>query len=178
MDAVTIAIAVLLLAAAWYVWYRTKVTGKAQWEAQEQRPQILRQSKLRFSEQRMRCNRPVPLSGRIDQAYELPDHSLVLVDTKTRQWAKVYFSDTIQLSVYAVILRAQGWTVQPTAYVRHVWNGRVQYLRVSLLPTEAIVEMYHHRGRLFNNPGMASLARYPALCRTCGQREAGHCEGR
>ena len=177
MDAVTIAIALLLLAALWYLRRRTKATGKAQWEAQEQRPKILRESKLRFSEKLMRCDHPVPLSGRIDQAYELPDRSLVLVDTKTRKWAKVYFSDAIQLSVYAVILRALGWTVQPTAYVRQTGEGRVRYLPVSLLPTEAIVEMYHHRGRLLNDPSMASLARYPALCRTCGQRDAGHCEG-
>ena len=87
-------------------------------------------------------------------------------------------SDIIQGSVYATILRANGHAVHPQGYIRQIWDGRVRYLPFDLLPDEKIVGLYHYRRQLLANPNLARFSVHPALCRGCGHREQGRCEGR
>lgn len=176
MDQLIVALIVLLVLGVWY-WRQQQQTDRVKWERTENRPALLRNARLVMSEKPIRCRKPVPLHGRVDQVYALETGELCIVDTKTRRIPRVYPSDRIQGSVYATILRANGHRVHKTAYVRQAWEGRVRYLPYSLLTDGQVVALYHRREALLKSPETAQLAIHPALCRGCGHREQGRCPG-
>lgn len=177
MDQLIVALIVLLVLAPWY-WRQRRQTDRAKWEKTENRPALLRNARLLLSEQPIRCKRPVPLHGRVDQVYQLANGELCVVDSKARRIPRVYPSDIIQASVYATILRAKGHVVHPQGYIRQIWNARVRYLPFDLLSDEKVIALYHYRDELLANPSVAKLSVHPALCRGCGHREQGRCVGR
>ena len=129
MDQLIVAFIILLALGAWY-WQQRRQGGRGRWETSEKRPALLRQARLLMSEKPIRCRKPVPLHGRVDQVYHLANGELCVVDSKSRRIPRVYLSDIIQGSVYATILRANGHTVHPQGYVRQTWKGQVRYLPV------------------------------------------------
>lgn len=95
-----------------------------------------------LNEQEIRTTTPVPLHGKPDQVFKLRDGRYLLLDTKTRSQAKVFFSDIVQLSVYAVILKNNGFPVCPFAVVR-IASKKPRYLQVDLKPEHVVVKLYH-----------------------------------
>lgn len=173
-----IALAILLLGFAVWFWRQRHRDARAEWEASERRPALLRKARLVMSEKPIRCRQPVPLHGRVDQVYALKSGELCIVDTKARRIPRVYPSDIIQGSVYAMILRNTGHTIHGTAYVRQTWEGRIRYLPYELLSDEQVIQLYDHRADLLKHPESARLAIHPALCQHCGHWERGNCPGR
>lgn len=103
---------------------------------------ILRGAVCVLNEQDINTTTPVPLHGKPDQVFRLRDGRYLLLDTKTRRHAKVYFSDIVQLSVYAVILKNKGLPVFPFAVVR-IAGKKPTYLRADFLPEHVVVRLYH-----------------------------------
>ncbi len=95
-----------------------------------------------LNEQEIRTITPVPLHGKPDQVFKLRDGRYLLLDTKTRSEAKVFLSDIVQLSAYAVILKNNGFPVCPFAVAR-IASKKPQYLQVDLLPEHVVVKLYH-----------------------------------
>ena len=122
MDQLIVALVILLVLGAWY-WQQRHQGARAQWESSENRPALLRQARLLMSEKPIRCRKPVPLHGRVDQVYQLANGEVCIVDSKSRRIPRVYPSDIIQGSVYATILRANGYTVHAQGYVRQTWGA-------------------------------------------------------
>lgn len=103
---------------------------------------ILRGAVCVLNEQDINTTTPVPLHGKPDQVFRLRDGRYLLLDTKTRPHAKVYFSDIVQLSVYAVILKNKGLPVFPFAVVR-IAGKKTAYLKADFLPEHVVVRLYY-----------------------------------
>lgn len=96
-----------------------------------------------LNEQTIMTRYPVPLHGKPDQVLRLEDGRLVVLDTKNRERVIVYFSDLVQLSVYAVILKNQGHKVCPYGVIRIPHNPLDEYRAVKLLKEKEVVALYH-----------------------------------
>jgi len=107
-------------------------------------PNILNGASCFMNEVNIKTLLPVPLHGRVDQVFILKDGRLIILDTKVRDRIKVYPSDIVQLSVYAVILKYNGYNVCPTALLRFPQNdGRTIYQTIHLYKEEKVISLYH-----------------------------------
>lgn len=89
---------------------------------------------------------PVRIHGRADLILRNAQDELVVLETKTRNQHRTYFSDTVQLSCYAYCLR-HGRTprkTSPFGWVRIVnrKTGEVKYKKVRLLDEERLKRIY------------------------------------
>ena len=144
----------------------------------EHMPTELQSASLVLSEERMRCDYPVPLSGQVDQVYRTTSGDLILVDTKTRKKPTVYESDRMQLSSYKVLLNhgdhpvARGVPVRGYGYIRFLIAGRPRYVRVGLA-SEAQVVALHDRYQQVTRGDVATGG--PAggrrACASCNYRD-------
>jgi ATP-dependent exoDNAse (exonuclease V) beta subunit len=119
------------------------------WWQNESMPRVLRNARIFLNEEEISTSRPVPLHGRVDQVFQTDDHTLILVDTKTRRFNRVYKSDIIQLSVYRTILKNRyrsQYPVSNQAYVRVVVQSgnqkKVYYRQVTLLTEDEVVDLW------------------------------------
>lgn len=123
-----------------------RARARREWLRRESPPEEIRDGVLLLSERQLKCELPVPLSGRVDQVYACgPDRILVPVDTKRRGRARVEAEDIVQLSVYATLLRNSLMNVEVAnrGYVR--WVGPrevVRYLPARLLDDAGVARIY------------------------------------
>lgn len=133
------------------------------WWRKENMPNTLKHSTLLFNEKPLSVQTPVPLHGQVDQVFQHESGKVIPVDTKSRAKVRVYKSDVIQLSVYAVVLAEKGHQVSKYGYVRVVVPGEalhIQYVKVRLLSTDQIVSLWHRHDALRRKEAVG-------LC-TCG----------
>ena len=105
---------------------------------------ILSGSHCVMNETSIKTLTPVPLHGRVDQVFQLKDRRLLLVDTKAREKIRVYPSDIVQLSVYATILKNNGYELCPFAYIRLPReSNKVVYLPVKLYSEKRVIALYY-----------------------------------
>ena len=140
----------LILAIVGIFAYRSIRKTPAVSTSQEQMPTVLHNSRCIMNEQNIRSNLPVPLHGRVDQVFQLQDGRLLLVDTKNRLRATAYPSDITQLSVYATILKANGYQVCPFALLRFPRETSPIYIPVELYPETKIISLYHRYWKIKN----------------------------
>ena len=137
---------------------------RSQWDARENRPPLLRVSRLEMSERPLSGRHP-PLRGRVDQVYRTPSGELVLVETKSR--SRVYAPDIVQVSAYAAMLEDQGHRVAGTGYVRCAPpSGDVFYQPVQLLDNGELVQLYQRRQSLLAGAPPRKAA-HAGICRNC-----------
>lgn len=98
---------------------------------------------LLLNETNIHTSVPVPLHGRVDQVFKLANGNLLILDTKVRDREKVYLSDRVQLTVYAIILTHMGYSVSSEGIIRIVGRHSTAYKVIPLLPERSIVELYH-----------------------------------
>ncbi len=80
------------------------------------------------------------LIGRVDQAYVDKQNKVILVDSKAHP--SVTFSDQLQLSFYAYILRKNGHHVGGYGYIRsYACQDDIEYLEVDIIPAQAFIEI-------------------------------------
>lgn len=124
------------------------------WLSNERMPYQLRSAASFLNEDEVETEVPVPLHGKVDQVFKLSSGGLVPVDTKYRRRHRVFESDIIQLSVYAVILAHKySEPVKNYGFVRTITDGpegqvSKHYHKVRLLSEERIVAMYHRVRRI------------------------------
>ncbi|MBL4607584.1 MAG: hypothetical protein JKY01_07125 [Pseudomonadales bacterium] len=133
----------LILAIVVIFAYRLVRKAPAVSKFQERMPAILHNSRCIMNEQNIRTNYPVQLHGRVDQVFQLQDGRLLLVDTKNRARATAYPSDITLLSVYATILKANGYQVCPTALLRFPREKDPVYISIELYSETKIISLYH-----------------------------------
>lgn len=126
-------------------WRRKTTDDAGRWYEEERMPTELRNAVIFMNEQALSLSSPVRLSGRVDQVYLLPSGLLVPVDTKVRERHRVYDSDIMQLSMYAMILaHTSGRRVSNAGYVRTVIRTErardVRYHLVRLHSDKVILE--------------------------------------
>jgi hypothetical protein len=108
--------------------------GRSGWLANENMPSELRSARLVLNETELRD--PEGRRIRVDQVFELPDGSLVVVDTKTRRRHEIRQSDVDQVKRYRATLRlVYGRELARRAYIRTVIRSYSQnYHRVRYNP--------------------------------------------
>lgn len=105
-------------------------------------PVELQGAKCVMSEQNISVRKPTALHGRVDQVFEMKNGRWVVVDTKRRNYNRVFPSDIVQLTVYAVILANNGHPVVPYGYVRLVNQaGVATYKKVTLFTADTVVAL-------------------------------------
>lgn len=125
---------------------RRAYTPILSWQADENMPRVLRNSKLYGSEFQVEWHGTV---GIIDQAYQASSHKVVLVDTKSRRSDTVRQGDIWQLSLYRTLLsKSKRVTVSKSAFVRVVYaphgdgSRKVHYQKVRLHSSSAVISKY------------------------------------
>jgi CRISPR/Cas system-associated exonuclease Cas4 (RecB family) len=142
------------------------------WLDQENMPAILAQARLVYSEKYLRIRRPQALCGVVDQVYKLANSTLCPIDTKTRNYLRVFESDIIQLSVYAYILRhRRRWfmrpRVTPFGFIRIQLPNKVHYAKVTLYDDENVTRLVSRYKTLQAGKRAPQHSQNPAFCRQC-----------
>ena len=104
-------------------------------------PKIFNGARCVMNEQNISMRHPIAVHGRIDQLFKLANGYHIIVDTKNRGYNKVFLSDRVQLSVYAMILASKGYSINPTAYLRITGTKRPIYTPVKLLKPEQVIKI-------------------------------------
>lgn len=113
-----------------------------------QLPTELGDARLVMNESPISIKHPIALHGTVDQVVELPDRSLVVIDSKTRRQQRVFSSDIAQVSLYAFMLRQLGHRVNGQGMIRVVTPGKVQFHPVSLLDDNACLGLYRRHQQI------------------------------
>lgn len=115
-----------------------------EWTSGENMPRELMLASFVMSERSIETDYPIPLHGTPDQVFRTQAGIVVPIDTKTRSIVAVYYSDRLQLSVYAIILSYRyRLTVGQHGYVRVVLpNGSAHYCRTPLLGEREVVRAF------------------------------------
>lgn len=135
-------------------------------------PGELKQAKLYCSERLLVINHPVDLFGRMDQIWQRANGQLVISDTKTRQVIRYYFSDRLQLTGYAFLLKyhpeTKGHSIASYGYLRIPQGSKAVYIKVPLLSEQAYREHVKRYQALQNGLARPKPASSPLICRDCG----------
>ena len=134
-------------------------------------PAPLRGAELHLNETTLHISDPVRLSGRPDQVWRSRDGTLVITDTKTRKSHRIYPADTVQLSVYAYLLRRKELArVHDTAYVRVPASLGAKYVPVPLLPDAEIENLHARHAALIRGDSVPETNGTKQLCHHCGHK--------
>lgn len=110
------------------------------WSQRENMPLDLVTAKLLMSECEIKAIwQDLVLIGRVDQAYVDKQNRVILVDSKAHP--SVTFSDQLQLSFYAYILRKNGHHIGDYGYIRSYACQDIEYLEVDIIPAVAFIEI-------------------------------------
>lgn len=134
---------IIIAVIVFYVFYakRGKTLSSTHSEA-DRIPVELQGAKCVMNEQNISVRKPTALHGRVDQVFEMKNGRWVVVDTKRRNYNKVFPSDIVQLTVYAVILANNGHPVAPYGYIRLVNQaGIANYKKVTLFTADTVVAL-------------------------------------
>ena len=134
----------------------------------------LKNATLFSNEEMISCTDPVHLVGIPDLVYETHDGYLYVVDIKTRRDLRVYYSDVIQISVYALILATIHGRdkVLRTGYILLKKNRDDvgKYVRLELLTEEEVCKLYDRFIGIENSSITAKLTTEESRCKVCPTR--------
>lgn len=178
VDLETLAIFIILLLAV----RRMLVYRWSPADAFDHPPGLSRAMLIIIREQDLSIDNPVPLTGRPDEVYRDQAGCLIPVETKKRACPRVYNSDRIQLSAYAVLLRhathqslpgGQGRAVANYGFVRLVNRDDTHWERVTLLCEGEVVRLADRLYTLDQGKVAPRPTKHPPNCRRCPYRQ--HC---
>ncbi len=133
-------------------------------------PRDLQHAELVYGEKMFRATQPFPLVAKVDRGYRTTAGVIVLVELKTRDVNRPYFSDIIELSAQRVALQAQtGESVALYGYVLIQRGGRERKVphRVSLLPVEEVAALAHRREAVLSGHARPRFAVNQEFCKQC-----------
>jgi CRISPR/Cas system-associated exonuclease Cas4 (RecB family) len=135
-------------------------------------PDELKESKVWAKEQSFDCSGDIPLRGKIDEAFQQRDGTIILSETKTRNKRKVYGSDILQLSAYKVLVEANtSRQVSNKGYVRVLTLQGNEYMPVNLLPREEVKAARQLHEDLTKGLYKGQKCENPFVCRTCAYQD-------
>lgn len=126
-------------------------------------------------EENLCVTQPFRMHGRPDEVY-LKNGVLVPLDTKERNFEKVYDDDVIKLSAYGSILRNHHkWSrykVSPYGYlrIRNRKTGRVSFAKVKLMSDRQLKEVKRRRDEVAFRGVTARTSENKNFCKGCAQR--------
>lgn len=122
---------------------------------------------------------PFPLMGRPDLIMQEWGGGLVIHDLKNRKSNRIYPSDRLQLSLYAVLVSASTKRkVASYGIVRVNVDGEVKKVRVDLEQDYSkLLALYERFISMVHFPESAKLTSSAYLCKNCGFKNNG-CPGR
>lgn len=120
---------------------------------------------------------PFNLHGKPDEVYGVGNR-LVVLDTKERNFAKVYDDDVVKLSSYASILRNhkdyRRYGSSTHAYLRIVnrQTRKVSFAKVDLLTDTQLLRLKQKRDAVVSGRVSPATSRNKNFCKGCAQRKA------
>jgi hypothetical protein len=120
---------------------------------------------------------PFNMHGKPDEVYGVGNR-LVVLDTKERNFAKVYDDDVVKLSMYASILRNhkdyRQYVSSTHAYLRIVnrQSRKVSFAKVDLLNDAQLLRLKQKRDAVVSGQVSPSTSRNKNFCKGCAQRKA------
>lgn len=138
--------------------------------ATESLPQELRGARLIYAECLFRSPLPVVITARVDRAYRNARGKLVLVELKTREVNRTYWSDVIELSAQRFALSGQtGEAMADYAYIlTERPDGRpTGFHRVQLMATADLIALVVRRQELLAGKNEPKQADFQRVCRKC-----------
>lgn len=139
-------------------------------KATESLPQELRGARLIYAERLFRSQSPVVITARVDRAYRNSRGKLVLVELKTREVNRTYWSDVIELSAQRFALGGQtGEAMADYAYIlTERPDGRpTGFHRVKLMATADLITLAMRRQELLAGKNEPEHADFQRVCRKC-----------
>lgn len=135
-------------------------------------PRELRNATLVFTEKTFRPKQTSGFVARVDRGYRVGGE-LRLVELKTRERARPYTSDIIELSVQRMAVEQQ--TVERVSDVAYVLvqdarTKRRSVFRVRLLSNTEVIALARRREDVLNGRAAPRLAADRGLCRDCAYR--------
>lgn len=137
-------------------------------------PAVLHDAELVWSEKSFRSEGPMPIAVRIDRAYRSPREGLVLIEFKHREKRRAYLSDVVELSAQRHVLQLAGHVVSRRGFVVVILPGgtRSRALAVDLEDEHQVVQRALGLVNLMERRASPRGATHPALCESCGHRDA------
>ena len=133
-------------------------------------PRDLQHAELIYGEKMFRATQPFPLVAKVDRGYRTTAGVIVLVELKTRDVNRPYFSDIIELSAQRVAVQSQtGESVARYGYVliQRQRSGRKMPHRVRLLPMEEVVALAQRRAAILSGHARPQFAANKKFCKQC-----------
>lgn len=133
-------------------------------------PQELRGARLIYAERLFRSLSPVVITARVDRVYRNAKGKLVLVELKTREVNRTYWSDVIELSAQRFALSGQtGEAMADYAYIlTERPDGRpIGSHRVRLMATADLIALATRRQELLAGKNEPKQADFRGVCRKC-----------
>lgn len=149
---------------------RGQRAGEAGWL-----PEKLRDATLAYVERTFRTDEHPHIVARVDRAYRSKQGLITLVELKTRDEARVYEADIIELSAQRLALSTEtGEPVAPVAFVVVEWEGRRKSLPVGLMSAGSIKTLVQRREDLLVGQLAPRPPSHLGLCEACVWRASCH----
>jgi hypothetical protein len=138
--------------------------------ATELLPQELRGARLIYAECLFRSQSPVVITARVDRVYRNAKGKLVLVELKTREANRTYWSDVIELSAQRFALGGQtGEAMADHAYIltERPDGHPTGFHRVRLMVPADLIALAMRRQELLAGKTDPEQADFRGVCRKC-----------
>jgi len=139
-------------------------------KATESLPQELRGARLIYAERLFRSQSPLVITARVDRVYRNAKGKLVLVELKTREANRPYWSDVIELSAQRFAMGGQtGEAMADHAYIlTERPDGRpTGFHRMKLMATADLIALAMRRQELLAGKTKPEEADFRGVCRKC-----------
>ena len=133
-------------------------------------PLELRGARLIYAERLFRSLSPVVITARVDRVYRNAKGKLVLVELRTRDANRTYWSDVIELSAQRFVLGGQtGEAMADHAYIlTERPDGRpTGFHRVRLMAPADLIALAMRRQELLAGKSEPEQADFRGVCRKC-----------
>jgi CRISPR-associated exonuclease Cas4 len=133
-------------------------------------PRELRDAQLLYAEQLFAAKGRLSISARVDRAYRMRSGVIVLLELKTREKDRPYFSDVIELSAQRAAIALQtGEKISDHAYVavRRPGSASAGTHRVQLMPIAEVLALAVRRETILLGRLAPSYAGSAEICRRC-----------
>lgn len=134
-------------------------------------PDDLKNAKLWAKEKAFECGGNNPLTGIVDESFIGSNGDIVLSDTKSRKFNRVYKSDILQVSAYRVLIEnATSKTVAPFGFIRLLTPSGNEYVKIDLYDRDEVLAARRLFDDLRNGKYPGEKCQNKAMCKGCAYK--------
>ena len=121
-------------------------------------------------ERDLACFHPFPMRGRVDEVRWEKNGSLTVAELKKRKIPKVFKSDIVQLSCYAMMLRKKSFLRVNSHGIVMLEddNGRIREFKVNLIDENVLIRIYKRWDSITDGNEIPRKCDNMAYCKYCG----------